>query len=452
MPIETVAGTGLSYYLIAFDEAGNERTDDPGDPSGRLSQRLLTDLAAQPVTDIFLMSHGWRGDVPSARSQYQRWIGAMAACTQDIADMQAARPGGFRPLLVGLHWPSLPWGNEALTTDAADVVSFAPGASPIEGLVDQAAERTADTPAARAALRTIFEAAFDDPAPPTMPPAVRSAYDVLNRETGLGSAGPAAAPGDDREPFDAGAIYQESQAEEVSFGDLRSTLLLPLQLLSFWEMKDRARVIGEGGIHQLLKALLEAAAAGGDRDVRFHLMGHSFGCIVVSAAVAGPGAHAPLPRPVNSIVLVQGAFSLWSYCTDIPPAPGQSGHFRSIVEDGKVAGPIVVTISSFDTAVGALYPKAAGAAGIVGDQVSFEVGELPKYGATGTFGVRGPGLQIVDRSLGPVSETYDLAAGTVHNFECSEIIHQGEPPGGAHGDITHPEVAHLVWSAARGAS
>ncbi len=30
MPIETVPGTELTYYLIAFDAAGRERTDEPG--------------------------------------------------------------------------------------------------------------------------------------------------------------------------------------------------------------------------------------------------------------------------------------------------------------------------------------------------------------------------------------------------------------------------------------
>jgi hypothetical protein len=111
---------------------------------------------------------------------------------------------------------------------------------------------------------------------------------------------------------------------------------------------------------------------------------------------------------------------------------------------------MVVTISMHDTAVGGLYPKAAGAASLFGDQVSFDPASLPKYGASGAFGIRGPGLQIEDRDLGPVSEAYDLRAGTVYNLECSQIISQGGPPSGAHSDISHPEVAHAVWAAARG--
>ena len=68
----------------------------------------------------------------------------------------------------------------------------------------------------------------------------------------------------------------------------------------------RARTIGERTVHQLLSTLQTKAPA-----ARFHLMGHSFGCIVVSAAIAGPVEDGrivdPLPRPVNTLFLVQGA-------------------------------------------------------------------------------------------------------------------------------------------------
>jgi hypothetical protein len=67
MPIETTPGTGSKYHLIAFDAQGNERTDDP---DGLMSDKILTALHAAPVTDIFFLSHGWQGDIPSAKTQY----------------------------------------------------------------------------------------------------------------------------------------------------------------------------------------------------------------------------------------------------------------------------------------------------------------------------------------------------------------------------------------------
>ena len=108
MPIEQIPDSDVRYYLVAFDAKGRERTDDP---AGLMSQRVVNALADQPVTDVFVMSHVWRADVPSARRQYAAWIGAMLACTNDLAHMRTTRPD-FRPLLIGLHWPSEPFGNE----------------------------------------------------------------------------------------------------------------------------------------------------------------------------------------------------------------------------------------------------------------------------------------------------------------------------------------------------
>ena len=150
MPIETIPGGALTYHLIAYDAEGKERPDDP---AGLMSQLAAKALADQPVTDVFLLSHGWRGDIPGAREQYGRWIGAMAACSADIARMKERRPG-FLPLLIGLHWPSEPWGDDSFS----NVESFSVGGpDPAQALIDDLAGKIVDTPAARAALQTIVE-------------------------------------------------------------------------------------------------------------------------------------------------------------------------------------------------------------------------------------------------------------------------------------------------------
>ena len=314
MPIEKVPGTGVSYYLIAFDAEGRERGEGDGDVASR---RAIDVLSAEPITDVFLFSHGWQGDVPAARRQYNAWIAAMAGCAPDIERVGQARSGEFRPLLIGMHWPSLPWGDEEL---AGPAVSFGPAeVPPIEALVEEYAGRIADTAETREALQVIFEAAMDDVAPTRMPPEVRVAYEVLDRESAMGSAGEGAAPGDDREPFDPERVYREAEDAAISFGSLDvGGLLAPLRTLSFWKMKDRARRFGESCAASLLAEFQRVA--GSDRGVRFHLMGHSFGCIVVSAMLAGPGGRGLLLRPVDSLSLVQGALSLWSYAPDIPGA------------------------------------------------------------------------------------------------------------------------------------
>ena len=443
MPIERVPNTDLPYYLIAFDSAAHERTDDP---DGRVSDKVV-DIAAgadRPVTDVFLMSHGWKGDIPAARDQYNRWLGAMFACAGDLGRARDQRRG-FNPLLIGLHWPSLPFGDEEFGGgNASFSVGMDGGAidTALAELVDAYAARLADTPETRAALQTIFTSALDDAAPYVLPDDVRQAYLTLDREAGLGSDGEGAAPGADREPYDPDAAYDASLSD-VSFGapGLMGGIVSLLQQMSFWKMKDRARQFGEIAGFKLLVRLQEATEG---RDVRFHLMGHSFGCIVVSSTLAGPYARTALRRPVDSVALIQGALSHWSFAAEVPATPGRSGYFRSLVADQKVRGPIVTSQSEYDTAVGKLYPLAAGAA----RQVSFAPGELPKYGALGTFGAQGAGIDAVAEAMRPADQSYGFQPGRVYNLDSAAYICEGDGPSGAHSDIAKPEVAHAIWEAA----
>ena len=98
-----------------------------------------------------------------------------------------------------------------------------------------------------------------------------------------------------------------SSATAFGGGGFFKGLLGGLSQLSFWKMKKRARSVGESGMHQFVAALQRTCNA------RIHLMGHSFGCIVMSSVLGGPGGTAKLPRPVHSVALVQGAVSLWSW-------------------------------------------------------------------------------------------------------------------------------------------
>ncbi|QLE55329.1 hypothetical protein [Nostoc sp. TCL26-01] len=452
MPLETVIGTSLNYYLIAFDADGKER-----DETGNLiSQKLIDILSTEPITDVFFISHGWMGDVPAARNQYDRWIKAMADTQADIAKIQQVRPE-FRPLLIGIHWPSKPWGDEKLT------VSFDVTENSQENLIDSYAQNIADTEAAREALRTIFTAAVEyDAAPDSLPPEVRQAYEVLIKEASLTSEGEDIDTWSENEPLnlDPESIYQTSlaeQTENVSFGfgdNVKSAwdsfLNLP-RLLSFWKMKERARKLGGTSGHNLLNRLQRVAAD----NVRFHLIGHSFGCIFVSATVAGSQKNSPLIRPVNSLVLIQGALSLWSFCPIIPHRKNLAGYFHPIIAQGKVAGPIVTTQSDYDSAIKLGY-KITGNLGLLGGQdIDFHVGSVPKLpdvGGVGIFGIQGAGLNIENDVMRPLEETYNFQPRKIYNLDSSEYIFDPNADifMGSHNAIDRPEVAHAVWSAAFG--
>src|SRR5438270_12032895 len=96
------------YTLTAFDQNGVERQDEQGAVgSAKVAKRIQQD----GITDVFVMSHGWQSDIQDALTQYNNWTDAMLSNPDDLGRLKAARPG-FKPLLVGLHWPSKPWGDE----------------------------------------------------------------------------------------------------------------------------------------------------------------------------------------------------------------------------------------------------------------------------------------------------------------------------------------------------
>ena len=108
MSIEEIPGTDLKYGLISFDADGQERAT----PSGLTSQILIDKARDDTITNVFFFCHGWKGDLPAAKDQYGRWLKALVS-SPDMGRASDVFPN-FKPLFVGLHWPSQPWGDEEL--------------------------------------------------------------------------------------------------------------------------------------------------------------------------------------------------------------------------------------------------------------------------------------------------------------------------------------------------
>ncbi len=429
MSVETIPGTDLKYGLISFDSEGRERLEG----AEAASSQLIARAASDKVSNVFFFCHGWQGDLPDAKDQYNRWMGALMR-SSDRQRAESVFPS-FKPLLIGLHWPSKPWGDEQLDP-AGSFGSTAPVST--DQLLRSYLDILGDRPAIRTQLQIIIDEARHNAAPDSLPAHVRQAYLDLNGALGLESGGVEAAPDADREEFDPDEAYTGPQ----SFGDLNlGGLLGPLGQLSYWTMKKRARSIGESGMHDFLVSLLTATAASG---TRVHLMGHSFGTIVVSSMLGGPNGKASLPRPVDSLVLVQGAVSLWSFASSIPFGDNHSGYFNQILAERKVKGPIVTTQSTHDKAVGFFYPLASQG----NRNVDFATpGELPKYGGLGTFGIQGVANTSATKML-DVDGRYGFTPQHTYNLESSQFIAKGGGLSGAHSDIDGPQVAHAIWEAA----
>jgi hypothetical protein len=441
MAIRRIPGhPDLTYHLIHFDKHGDELDEGNGVFGSETALTALSEPGSA-ITDVFLLSHGWHGDVEGAMSQYDNWVTVTAASQPE----DARRP--VRPLIIGVHWPSEAWGDDTIVAPSDEGLL---GGEPLPGgalTVDDAVEKYADvivdTSDARAALRTIFEASVEPEDTGKLPEAVRQAYLTLRRESRLAENGDEErASVDDWDPQEAFEhALDDTDGESGLLGGgsfldrLRDAILAPFRQLSFWKMKARAKTFGENGAALLLRQLQDATT----EDVRFHLMGHSFGSLVMSAAIAGTKNSAPV-RPVHSLLLVQGAVSLWAYARAVPDER-DPGYFHRIIREEMVLGPIVTTRSAFDYAVGRFYPLGAGIAGQV------LLGDFPRYGGLGAFGIQGvDGAE--DTEIGDDTTNYELEPGRIYNVDATTVISTLSGPGGAHNDIAHPATANIAWQAA----
>lgn len=424
-----IANSDVAYHFVAFDKKGKEIEQSTGFGSmGVLDALADTQL---PVTDVFLVSHGWKGDRPAALDQCNRWIGKMAEMADDRAHVRGL-DANFKPLIIGLHWPSQPWGDESEKGAESGLLGDdAPDRAEVEKIIDTYMEALELEVSMRPEVSTIVKATPRGKETLKLESEVRAAYEKI--------AGAAITWSDDgseaQKEWSAQKSYNDAVKPDADAGLLGGSaadfFLTPLRQLSFWTMKDRARKVGETGVAKLVRDIQAANV-----NVRVHMMGHSFGCIVVSAAVAGRKTQ-PLPRPVSSLLLVQGALSLWAYSTT---PDSKDGYFRRIVDDRMIRGPIITTWSKYDKAVGNLYPIAARVA------KQSTLADLPKYGGTGAFGLHGGPDFAVEMDIRDSKHVYPFQAGKIYNVRSEAIIANRDGISGAHSDIVHPEVAHLAWS------
>ena len=88
------------------------------------------------------------------------------------------------------------------------------------------------------------------------------------------------------------------------------SLLNKLEAMSFYTMEKRADTIGHHGLYAIIRMAVEANQADGP-PLRFHFLGHSFGCKVVCAAlqeIADDEIKGVTNALDISVVLIQAAF------------------------------------------------------------------------------------------------------------------------------------------------
>lgn len=204
-------------------------------------------------------------------------------------------------------------------------------------------------------------------------------------------------------------------------------------LVTFYQMKNRAGDIGQGGVHDALQRIREQRAADGAQALRIHLAGHSFGARLVTAAAAGAPDSAPLP--VESLTLMQGAFSHFAFAVSYDGM--HDGFYRRVETDPvRVRGVTAITFTAKDKAVGLAYPLASR----IARQIAAALGDAnDPYGGLGRNGAqKTPETEVV--VLKAATDAYSFAPRGIYNLDSNAVI-------GGHSDLGHDEVAYALLSA-----
>jgi hypothetical protein len=145
-------------------------------------------------------------------------------------------------------------------------------------------------------------------------------------------------------------------------------------------------------------------------------------------------AAARLDPPVASLTLLQAAFSHNGFA--VPRDGRPVGAFRTVLTEHRVAGPVLVTHTRNDRAVGVAYPLASR----IARQNNSGLGDRDDpYGGLGRNGaVATP--EAVEGFLLAASGRYALTPGAVHNLRADDYISD-------HGAVTGPEVGHALGAA-----
>ena len=177
MPVRTIAGTDLSYALVVFDDKGDERPE----PDGTFLSETLGAArrrSGPPVTDVFFTSHGWQGDVPAA-------IDAIRSLDRAMAAQQADRAAAEKRPAASRRSSSACTGRACRSATSRLRPAGRPCSRPATSALRSRAStpgprRIADTPRARAAIRTILDARAEASAPQRLRRRSLDAYATLS--------------------------------------------------------------------------------------------------------------------------------------------------------------------------------------------------------------------------------------------------------------------------------
>jgi hypothetical protein len=414
-------------------------------------RRLLDDVPQ--FTDLFVLSHGWNNDMDEARALYDGLLGNISVLLDAglVQGLQGRRYGALR-----VFWPSkkfaddelIPGGGAASATQANDDALLRllerMKLDPVRlGGKDIDPVRAANLDAAQALvplletdaearhdfvfrLRAILDASDAHPDDGSTEFFERDPTELFEGLKGAVEA-PSATGGGGATAVHAGGAAGLSDLLD----GIKAAARRLANFTTYHEMKQRAGVVGRTGVAQVLMRTRDRKP-----ELRLHLIGHSFGGRLVTAA-----AHALPPGTSNvTLSLLQAAYSHNGLGQDYD-GERHDGAFRALLGERRASGPIVITHTKNDRAVGIAYPLASR---ISRQQASALGDQNDPYGGMGRNGAQHTPEVDADAvsELLAVGRVYAFAPGRVYNLRADQFI-------SSHSDVTGPQVAYAVLNAVR---
>ncbi len=437
MPTPATMGP-YPYLPVEFTKDGDAYKPD--------QVKAVLDAVATPasqggLTDLFVISHGWNDNMEEANDLYTKIFDRVAAVLGQ-SNAVTANVKQRRAAVVGILWPSKKFDEDELTAGGAASFSNDPSQGANAALDRLAA--FVDSDDARASLAHAK----------SLIPQLEESIDARDEFVRIVRAfmphdANAEEPVVPEDLFTLGGdellhrLSRPVRDHTVSdsggaasfgsfFGKAVSGAKSLASLVTYYQMKNRAGVVGQRGVSDMLKQIRAARPASGDNPLRLHLLGHSFGCRLVTAATSGAGDAPGLP--VNSLSLFQGAFSHYGFAQAYDGT--HDGLFRRVVTDpSRLTGPLIISFTSKDKAVGLAYPIASR----VARQIASAMGDAnDPYGGLGRNGAqKTPGATTM--TMCAAGTPYEFAARGVYNLDANSVI-------SAHSDLGHDEVAWALLS------
>ncbi|SOD40740.1 hypothetical protein [Nitrosovibrio sp. Nv4] len=430
---------GIPYVEAQFDKNGRPASDQVVLPAG--------------VTDVLIISHGWNNNKTRAEELYRKFFENFAAVAQpnDLPGRSFA--------IVGVIWPSKEY-------DASVAVSGTPGTG--QGAAGLGGANGDSIDAIEEKLDQMKEV-FTEPGQqqlleeakallPDIEEKTSARLEFANRMRSLLDPG-AATKDDASDSFfkdDGNELMKNLKADEDDldeeiasagtgggaslalgvgtvappeggaaglvefFSGFKAAVVNLLNYTTYYEMKTRAGAVGRNGVAPLIDKLATQVQG-------IHLIGHSFGGRVVAAAAV----HSKNDK-IKSMTLVQAAFSQNGF------SKGEQGFFRGVVDNQRIKGPVLVTHTPNDRAVGFAYPLASR---IVGDKTMAFGDKDDMFGAMGRNGAQKmeAGETVIGELL-PVGSSYAFQSGKFFNLEASDFIKD-------HNDVKGKEITYLLRKA-----